>query len=670
MKYYFYSLIFFLGILFESQNLVAQPKIHESKVFDAVNKILRENHIDYDHLIKHIPNRLPNLLLEHIDPQSKYLIASEAADISHMWSDLDVNKPDIGEKISRLNELFSKKLQYTLDHLNHWETLNFYDNDSIFISYDVDSIWFENNQESLNSLWAKRVKYQVLNSYKNDSSLEHLSQDRINDFLNEQAHSIVDSEKCIIESLLPEESLKKYLLNAVLNAFCLSFDPHSVYLSSQSEERFISHLSSEVYSTGLTFTRQDNKFYIADISSYSDASNYPEIRVGDEITRVLKGGALQPIACLTLNKLNELFYGKIESRLTIEIKSKLDNNYRKYELSKSLNSQSANHTFSYLLQQENLKIGYVNFPRFYSKYNVDSRSSSQDLALILLKIKKSRVNDVIIDLRNNGGGSVYEASEILKYFTDYGPLFSIVTKESDYEPRLEKDTKRGKVLNGKVIFLVNAFSASASEILASTMQKYPNTLIVGSATFGKATGQTVIPVKTDNQSTQNGSVVVTSLKIHGFDGNSYQGLGVQPDIELPTIFGKSLVSESKLKFPLSCPKVRNFRAVAYRDEPIDSLNQLSINRETLSRLDSISKHLVKVISNTGYTSIQYELFNPFVIPTLDDQQDLFKNISFTSLEDNDAFLKTSELLKNNLIKDEILLEVFQIFKDWKELKEN
>lgn len=666
MKFNGQPFLFTIFLTFVISWAYAQNDFNGQQMFEAVDVILQENHIDYSNGLKNIDNRLPYLFLKEIDPDSKYLITPVVQSIYDIWYGFDPRNKNVDQLINETAVLFKEQLYTEMNYLLHHPECDFFLEDSVVISLmNSDTLDFDNYQGELEALWTKRLKYEVLISHKTDSVIAGLSRKEINLFLNERLKELIEAEKCVIESMLTEEALENYLLEGFLQAYCQSFDPHSQFLSNQNSERFISSLSSEVYSSGISFAKSGNKFVISDISSFSDAAGYEEISLGDEITGVSVRGEFSAPICLDMNVLNEIFYGDSKPTIELRLKSKKDNRVREFRLIKESNKNASNHTFSYLLNYDNHTVGYIQFPGFYSKYNVQSRSSSQDMALILLALKNKGIEDVIVDLRNNGGGSIYEASEIIKFFTNYGPLFSEV-RTGMIDPELIKDTKKGQILSGKIVFLVNGFSASASEIVASAMQKYPNSLIVGSATYGKATGQTMKPVNVNRGGDSQGTVVVTNLKIYRFNGFSYQGDGVQPDVVIPTWYNRTLASESSLDFPLLCEKTRTYKSIFPRQVPLGELKNYSQARIENSEYDSLIRGFNHAMASDHRISLNFEEFKfPSV---LGRRSQLTENqLSIEELEWNDAFSKDSQKIKEGLKKDPILMEAFNIHKDWVEL---
>ncbi|WP_462249583.1 S41 family peptidase [Ekhidna sp.] len=656
-------LLICLPLLCASQNYTTD----DIQLVSELDRLFKENHIEYDSIILKLDDRFAKQLLFELDPDSRFFTQDDVLKIQDELANFSLNQNYTRDRLGNLRQLFQASLENTKALLNTINNIDFLADDSVYLGTQFDSVRYAKNNEELRWRWIRYFKFNVLLKSEEDSLLTKGTASEINSDLNKRIRTHVESSLCYIEQLSEEKSLSNYVYKAYLNAYCNSFDPHSSVYLNQEEKLFQSSLSSESYGTGIMVGRDGNQLYITEIIPFSNASYNEDIHVGDEITRIRIVDDLVTPTCISDETLTEFFYGDRNTTIEIEVKSQSDYKYRTAKLTKGVVNNSVNHTYSYLLNNENIKVGYVQFPSFYARYTKNGRSASEDLALILLAFKKQNIDGVILDLRSNGGGSTVEAADVLGYFIDYGPLFTIVDDETP-EGRLIKDTKRGKVIDTNLIILVDALSASASELVAATMQKYPNTLIVGAQTFGKATGQIVLPLKTKYAKENQGSVAITHIKSYRFDGSNYQGHGVIPDIQLPFILTKRIVGENNYDYILNFDKKRSFRQVKFRDEPIDTLRYLSKERDLLSEVSAISKSMeTKLLKGLG-VSLNYENFkNPYT----DLQEysiDSHNTFVIESMEQDEAFEEESDRIKNNKQKDLVLKEVFLIFEDWMNIK--
>jgi carboxyl-terminal processing protease len=666
-----------LGIFFLAGSLFSTAQHFSTEDFSLLlefKKKFEENHIDYQQLSPLVSDRFPNEFIKLIDGESTLFIQEDVEKIGTLCPDFEkLSKDKTDLFFEKLYELLELNLTRKLSFLNELPNQDFFEQDSILIILR-DTIPIIQTALDQEKQWTRELKNEIVIRFHDDSILTNLTPSIINEKLNAELDQLIETEKCYLETLLTEGQLKATVIESVLRAYAYSFDPHSDYLSPKEEQFFLASLSSEAYSSGLLFSQSVNAYIVTGKSPFSSASEEEEISIGDEIVSVKIDNSFNSILCLSVDQLLEVFYGDTNDKIVLQIKSSKDGKLRVFSLLKTYNRNEANHTFSYLFQNDSVKLGFIDFPGFYSNFDGYSRSSSEDMALILLNMKKLNLDGLIIDLRMNGGGSVQEAEDLLGYFIDYGPLHTITSRDRP-EGVLFKDGKRGKLTNAKVLFLVDATSASASELLVSSLKTYPEILLVGSATYGKATGQRSFEMQIPYSKKSQGAALVTFMKIYDQNGISYQHSGLEPDISIPTFFSKNLYGETKLRYTLkNTPIAKNFKPILKRDEPIDELRSLSSQRvaasKELQEVVELETSLSKYLSSPHFESLHFteyerafQIYNESAFKT---DSTIFEVVS---LEEDEAFLKKSEKFTKNASKDATLQEVFKIFLDWISLKE-
>ncbi len=258
----------------------------------------------------------------------------------------------------------------------------------------------------------------------------------------------------------------------------------------------------------------------------------------------------------------------------------------------------------YILNDGTKKIGYISLPGFYTEWETpNGNGCANDVAKEIVKLKESSIEGLILDLRDNGGGSTYEALGLMGIFIDEGPLFMKGSKEG--KPLLMKDINRGTIYDGPLLVMINGNSASASEIVASTLQDYRRAFIAGSNSFGKATEQILIAVHSGtslvDDSAMNapnfmGMTKITDYKLYRVTGSSNQLQGVKPDFIFPEVNTASSVRESDL--PNALPNDRINKQLMYTvfdSLPMSKLKYNSQQRisssETFKKIELINKNV-------------------------------------------------------------------------------
>jgi carboxyl-terminal processing protease len=200
--------------------------------------------------------------------------------------------------------------------------------------------------------------------------------------------------------------------------------------------------------------------------------------------------------------------------------------------------------YSFKLKKGDDYFGYIKIPSFYATFENGKSSVSNDVAKEVYKLKEDGVSGIIIDIQNNGGGSMEEAIRLSGLFIDVGPL--AIMSDGKQKRDILKDQNRGTIYNGPLIVMINGFSASASEFFANAMQDYNRAIIVGNRSLGKASMQRIVPIDQENSE----FVKLTLETFHRITGKSNQYIGVSPDVEIPLLFDKQMPREDSYKTAL------------------------------------------------------------------------------------------------------------------------
>jgi carboxyl-terminal processing protease len=323
------------------------------------------------------------------------------------------------------------------------------------------------------------------------------------------------------------------------------YDPHTAYFSPDEKADFESELGNKSQSYGLTLHRDDDDHaVVGHLDPGSPAYQVGTVNEGDKILSLRWDNKDSiDVSDASATELNQMLSDEGGNRLTLDVK-KADGTIRRISLQKAMiNSTAAeeedNRVKGFLLKGAQT-VGYIALPGFYSDWegNNGVKGCANDVAKEILKLKKENIQALILDLRYNGGGSMDEAVELSGLFIDAGPVGQIKSKEEKVHTL--KDISRGTVWDGPLLILVNGSSASASEMVAGTLQDYNRALILGSPTYGKATAQVVLPMDTslDLSNFHPGEeassyIKVTISRLYRVDGKTAQTSGVVPDILLP-----------------------------------------------------------------------------------------------------------------------------------------
>ncbi len=376
-----------------------------------------------------------------------------------------------------------------------------------------------------------------------------------------------------------------------MNVIAANFDPHSNYLSLRHTEDFDINMRLSLEGIGATLGYEEEQIVIRELVPGGPAYKSGKLHIKDSIIGVAQGkdGEMQDVVGMRLDKAVRLIRGKKGSyvRLLIEPVNAAEG-VREITLRRDevkLEEQAAH---SYLETVEHSgkteKIGVIRLPSFYMDFAAarkgkkDYRSTSRDVAVLLEKLEKENVSGIVLDLRGDGGGSLYEAIQTVGLFIDKGPV--VMVSRRDSEVRVEKDEVAGVLYNGPLAVLIDHNSASASEIFAAAIQDYRRGIIIGTNSYGKGTVQTLIDLNRFAAKTTPplGEVKFTIAMFHRVTGGSTQKKGVTPDIALPAVQTSDKVGERRQLHALPWKRIPSAEHVPSEHLPYRQVSEAEIDK--------------------------------------------------------------------------------------------
>jgi carboxyl-terminal processing protease len=535
------------------------------------------------------------------------------------------------------------------------------------------------------------LKWQVCDAILSDSISISKSEFKVlyaKEEAKQRAELLKEYERMQLDKALTSDEIEAMLAVDLLNAICLRFDPHSEYFSSQTKNSFQKSLSKETLMFGFSVTDdKDGKPIISSLKAGGAAWKTGEINSEDEIVKIEfvqshKTFIVKNESAKDINDWMEK-YGDNEIYMTVK---KKDGEKKRIYLTKQLEAVDENVVSSYLLIGKR-KLAYMALPAFYTDFDPQNvNGSANDIAKEIVKLKRNKIEGFILDLRNNGGGSIEEAVNIAGIFINEGPLAQIKYKQD--RPVLVKDLNRGFIFDGPMIVLVNHLSASASEFLSMILQDYNRAIIVGTPTYGKASGQSILPMIENfdlSKATANTKleaddyIKTTILKIYNVDGQTYQGEGVQPDVFLPDVLMKLPFGEKYQSHFLKPDALA--KKVVISPFPNDIRTKLKLKQygtsDFFKKVDTYSDSLLNYynLGNSTPASIDAYYDQKLKRQKFSDRVEAFynvdQNINFTiDINDIDKDIYKSDedrkLIGNKIIdlqKDPYIKEAYQILED-------
>jgi carboxyl-terminal processing protease len=442
----------------------------------------------------------------------------------------NVYQQRFNERMAYARELLKTKMDFTADE-----------------SYQFDrekAEWAKTDAE-IKELWRKRVKNDWLRlrlAGKDDKGIRETLEKRYDNY-------VTRSRKLNNEDVF----------QIFMNAYAMSIEPHTNYLGPRASENFDIAMRLSLEGIGAVLQTRDEYTVIREIVPGSPVALSNKLKVGDKIVAVAQGdnGAMTDVLGWRIDDVVQLIRGAKDSTVRVQVLgADAGPDAKPFVVSMvrkkiSMEEQSAKKSIMEVRDGAvKRRIGVISLPTFYQDFEArrrgdkDFKSATRDVARLLGELKKEKVDNVLIDLRNNGGGSLTEAVELTGLFIDRGPV--VQQRNGEGRVEVENDTLSGLSWDGPVGVLINRGSASASEIFAAAIQDYGRGLIIGEPSFGKGTVQTLINLDRFGQGDKQrlGELKMTVAQFFRINGGTTQLRGVTPDIKLPTIADADNFGES------------------------------------------------------------------------------------------------------------------------------
>lgn len=432
-----------------------------------------------------------------------------------------------------------------------------------------DSPVYSENVVAQKKRWSRRLRYYMLYTQFSSGEMpagpEAFRKAIVKDEQQLRERLTARERKKIKRMLEPRGGLQREIELKLLNAFVTRYDPHTEVFSTDALLQFKSALSPEQFTYGVAFEEQEEgALVVSGLLPGSPAWKSGRIHKGDKITG-LKARSGQEIDLTEYDEtaLNEWLIAEALTERPVTM-TLLQTNQQTVTLTLEPEKVKQDNTVnSYILNGEN-KIGYISLPSFYSDdENPGALGCANDVAREITKLQEENIDGLILDLRYNGGGSVYEALGLAGIFIDEGPL--CISRERNGKPGLLKDLNRGRIYGGPLLILVNGLSASASEILSGALREYNRALIVGGTTYGKGSGQLIVPLDSSVAPKMAGMaagnkvpdyyIKLTTEEFYHLDNRTHQLKGIEPDVKLEEPYFMADYRESNYEFVLPCDSV-------------------------------------------------------------------------------------------------------------------
>jgi carboxyl-terminal processing protease len=559
---------------------------------------------------------------------------------------------------------------------------------------DYEQKPFVSDEASLKDRWRLQLKFSALSNYhdlveERQKKLANGEEAKSLEEIEAEARETVTKNMQDFFSSMNERRREDWFYN-YLSLVAEAFDPHTSYLSPQDKDAFDTGMSGKYFGIGARLQKKEGDITIIELISGGPAWRDQELEVGDKIVKVAQGDE-EPVNVvgMRLDDAIKLIKGPENTEVRLTVK-RMDGSQKVISIVREEIELEETYLKTSLIKDGDATFGIINLPKFYVDFdNPKARNAAEDMKQELERLKASGAEGVIIDLRNNGGGSLQTVVEMGGLFIESGPIVQVRSSGGKRSVLADKDPSI--TWDGPLVILVNELSASASEILAAAMQDYKRGIVIGSKqTYGKGTVQQIYglaDILNDNSVGDIGALKLTIQKFYRVDGSSTQLEGVKSDIIVPDRYSYIDIGEKDSENPLPWDKIepakyKPWDAYKNLNQVIKRSQERIANRPQTKLLDEQARW-IQFQRDDNEIPLKYELYaskiadNEKAIEKFKSLDSYTYNLDYKSLPyevklfESDSTLQLKrERWHKDLNKDMVIAEAVDVLKDIKKYAQN
>ena len=542
-----------------SSDSLLYPKAKHREQSKLIYQLLSKYHYQKIPLNDSLSEKILKKYINSLDPNKEYFYSSDINYFNQYKYQMDdyvisgYLEPAY-EIFTVYNERVQNRINYVFSILE--DEPDFTNNDELIFNRK-DAVWFSDVTQ-MDNYWSKKIKNAILN-------LKILGKDweSNRETLNKRYKRFLKT----VSQFNSEDVFEMFI-----NSYAELYDPHTNYFSPVNADRFEINMSKTFEGIGARLQQDVEYTTIFQVMPGGPAYKSKQLEKGDRIIGVGQGeeNVFEDIIGWRLDEVVSKIKGpkgSVVQLLVIKNESKIDDYPDTVRLVRDkvdvVDEDATYEVIPYRANNKSYNVGLIKIPSFYINFEdaqkgvQDYKSVTRDVKKCIDSLKALSVDGIIIDLRNNGGGSLQEAIDLTGLFIETGPVVQIKSASGRIE--VEKDFDRNIHYEGPLLVLNNSFTASSSEIFSGALKDYNRGLIVGESTFGKGTVQNLIDLERffPNSSMQFGQLKITLAKYYRVNGGSTQKIGIEPHIEFPNIYDRSIYTENSRENALGWDKIRD-----------------------------------------------------------------------------------------------------------------
>ncbi len=561
----------------------------DKMLIDLITYVLEKTHFANKDFNDEFSASVYSKFINDLDPLKRYFLESDIKEFSKYEFQIDdqLKNKDLsffdlvysrlGQRMDDAKIMYADILKTPFDY-SVKESIN----------VDYENLPYAANKKELELRWKQQLKFSAISTYYDLQEEQRMGREPkdITTDADENKESDTSEEKkeTVVKDFKPKTdveieiearestlaSLDEYFdfmgdlerrdyFSIYINSIVEQFDPHTNYLAPQDKDRFDVAMSGKLEGIGARLQKQRDNVKVVEVISGGPAWRGEDLEVGDLITRVKQEKEAESVSIggMRLDDAVNLIKGPKGSIVTLTVK-KVDGTFKDIKITRDVVEIEETYAKSAIVKNNDKTFGLIELPRFYfDMENYKSRNAASDIKQEIIRLKEEGMEGLVLDLRNNGGGSLKTAIDIAGLFIKSGPIVQVASSDGRIE--VLEDKNKSIEWDGPLVILVNEISASASEILAAAMQDYKRAIVIGSKqTYGKGTVQNMIDLNRwmrNNEHGDLGAIKVTTQKFYRVNGGSTQLEGVKSDVVVPDRYSFIDVGERDYKNPLAYDKI-------------------------------------------------------------------------------------------------------------------
>jgi len=663
-------------------------------LIDLITYVLNEGHYDARDINDEFSEGVYDKYLEGLDGSKRFFYESDIKEFNDYRNKIDDQIKD--KQIDFFDLTYNRLLKRSEEARDIYKEIlekPFDFSETEDINTDFSEAEYVSSKKELKERWRKQLKFSTLITYFDKVEEEEQKKEEDSDYEMKSKEELEKEAREVTLSSLEEyydftdDLERKDYFSVYLNSIVEAFDPHTFYFAPQDKDRFDIAMSGKLEGIGARLQKKSDNITITEVISGGPAWRSEELSAGDEILKVQQEDEEDPVSIvgMRLEDAVDLIKGPKDSKVILTVRKKLMGNIEEITLTRDIVEIEETYAKTAMVQDEGKNYGIINLPKFYfNMEDYEERNAASDIKKDIIRLKEQNMDGLVLDLRNNGGGSLKTVVDIAGLFIEEGPIVQV--KSNGERKDVLSDEDPSVLWDGPLVILVNELSASASEILAAAMQDYKRAIIIGSKqTYGKGTVQNVIDLNRwlrSNEFGDVGALKLTTQKFYRVNGGSTQLEGVKSDVVVPDRYSFVDIGEKDQDNPLPWDKIDpanysiwdgyvNFEeTIAASKERMDSNEQLKL----------IEQHAkwIKDQSEDSFHSLEYNEYaataerNQEMAKSFDSIKNYKTDLTFISLPSEEELFQNDTILKEkrdrwhtNLSKDVYVEEAIHVLADMK-----